>query len=270
MRRLVRTLLIATTALTLLVIAPAAALASVPANCTFDTLSISSTPLQVAATMDCPGYAAGAVTIDDASLIGPATVHFYSGADFAWTKNVTVPTAGTYKLSVTATLNSDGGPVTGTSTCCSVKVYGADPTAPPAPVITPAPVAPGPVTTPRPGTPRPPTSASTDSPQPSGSPSAGPSDSPGAAANASPSAPPEPTGSPPATPDPTASPPASQAPAITGAPPAGGTDPMLILALVGLAALGLLALAGLFLLLLGKRRRRRQSAQPFDITQPAP
>jgi LPXTG-motif cell wall-anchored protein len=132
---------------------------SFPFSCSFHTSAKSTVPLVATVQVSCPGTTIPGEKIDNASLIGPATVLFYAGTDFNWTKNVSVPLAGTYQLQITGTsATADGGFVTGTSTCCSVQVYGGPvvtpaPTAPP--VITPAPTTP-PVVTPRPtATPRP-------------------------------------------------------------------------------------------------------------------
>src|ERR1035437_3288811 len=103
MSRLSGLLFLAVVALVALVITPTPALAAVPIGCTFHTSSISSAPLQATVTVNCPGMAAGEAQIDDASLTGLATVHFYSGPDLQWTKIVTVPTAGYYLLSITIT-----------------------------------------------------------------------------------------------------------------------------------------------------------------------
>jgi hypothetical protein len=257
MNRLVQLAVTAATALAVLSIAPGAAQASVPLTCGFVTSAIGSEPLQATVTLNCPGYAAGDAEVDDASLIGPATVSFYSGSDLEWTKTVAVPTAGRYKLSITITFNSDAGPITGTSTCCSFTVYGvaATPTSPP---VTPRPATPRPATprseTPRPATPRPAiptaTPVSTAAPSPSDSSSASPTEVPSPSASPSQFSPPEITASPTAT-DP---------PRLVTTSLDRGSDSTPALALGGLIALGLATVFLVLLVLWRKRGSRRLAA----------
>lgn len=131
-----RTLFAAVVALGLLVIVPGRALADVPDACHWHLHTDSSIPLTATVIETCANSAWDYV--DDASLVGPATVSFYSGPATEWTKTVTVLVAGEYTLSVTITKQTMAGPITGTTILPgTVTVYGAEDTATP----TPAPVA---------------------------------------------------------------------------------------------------------------------------------
>ena len=279
MNRFVQLLVTAATALAVLFIMPGAALASVPLTCTFSTSAISSAPLQETVTLDCSGSNPAWDHVDDASLVGPATVNFYSGNDLNWTKTVTVPTAGKYKLRITITTQSMAGPVTGTSTCCGTTVYAANPTPAPTPVVTPPPATPRPVVTPPPATPRPVVTPPPATPRPvvtlppvvptaepvptavptaSNSPLPSPSEVP--TASVLPTESPRPSASPPGntTPELTASPTVTSAPILATTSPHRGSGSTPALAWGGLIALGS---AIVFLILLVLRRKRRSSHQ---------
>ena len=257
MNRFVQLLVTAATALAVLFIMPGAALASVPLTCTFSTSAISSAPLQETVTLDCSGSNPAWDHVDDASLVGPATVNFYSGNDLNWTKTVTVPTAGKYKLRITITTQSMAGPVTGTSTCCGTTVYAANPTPAPTPVVTPPPATPRPVVTLPPVVPTAepvPTAVPTASNSPLPSPSEVPT------ASVLPTESPRPSASPPGntTPELTASPTVTSAPILATTSPHRGSGSTPALAWGGLIALGS---AIVFLILLVLRRKRRSSHQ---------
>ena len=243
---------------------------SFPISCVFSDSAKSTKPLVVTVKLSCGSIGPGdSATIDDASLVGPATVHFYSGTELNWTKDVQVPAAGIYQLSVSATvLYSQGITVSGTNVCCSVQAYGvaaATPTREPPP-----PVAPAPVSTPRPParTPKPkpapaatptPTATPTATPTPSPSPADTPQPTP-TVASAPPSAAPSPSVE--FTLSPPASPPSSTIPAAAGT--TGNQDPSGVspLLLSGAVAAILAVLVLLLLLGLVKRRRRRRGGLP--------
>ena len=134
-----------------------------PFTCTFHTSAKSTAPLIETVKVSCLGNPNLSNTLA-ASLIGPTTVAFYSGNSLSWTKNVSVPVAGTYQLQITGTAqDSQMNTITGTTTCCSLSVYDG-------PAVTPAPTAAptAPVSTPKPtpvSTPKP-TPVSTPKPTP--------------------------------------------------------------------------------------------------------
>ena len=246
-------------ALTLLVFVPKTVFAAVPVDCAWKTSA--TTDVLLTATVSETCGADPAYTNMDAYLTGPTAVHFYSGSNTDWTKTVKVPVAGTYKLSVTITIQTQAGPQTGTSTCCSVVIYDAAPTPTPAPTAAPTAVptkAPTPPpashTTPAPArTPKtPPAVGSTATPVVSASPiatdSPTPSDSPSAAPSDSPSATPSDSAAPAVTP-------ANVSPAGPVSPVEGSGDGTALAIVIGAAVLiGLAALFALFLI------RRRKSA----------
>lgn len=289
MNRFVQLFITVCAALILLSISPATTFANVPISCTLGLSSTSLYPLQVTATLSCPGYSSAYHNVDNASLVGPNTINFYSGNDLDWTKTVTVASAGIYTLSVTITSQFTDGPVTGITTCCKVTVYDAVPTPPPtpvatpAPVITPAPITPRPATpapvitprpaAPRPATPRPATPALVITPRPA-TPAPVITPAPVTPASVATTAPSVITASPiaadsptitlPAVPSPTVSATVAPSPTTTAsASPlvapgptttAGGSDAGIILVLSALVVLGLLGLLGLIVLLLRRRQ----------------
>lgn len=261
---------------------PVAADGSFPMNCTFSDSAKSTKPLVVTVKLSCSGTNEYGSTVD-ASLIGPATVQFYSGTNLSWTTAVQVPVAGVYQLSISATARySDGSSDSGTYVCCSVQAYAADaatPTPQPPPPATPSPVPtpPPPATPPPASTPAPPAPAPTPKPKPApaatpartatpaetAAPSPSPTDPPQPTPNMA-SAPPSVAPSPSAelAPSPPASPSSSPSPAAastTGSQDPSSVSPYLLAAAVAaiLAALVLLLLLGLV-----KRRRRRRDDLP--------
>jgi hypothetical protein len=239
---------------------PVAADGSFPLNCVMSDSATSTKPLVVTVKLSCGSVAPGdSATIDDASLIGPATVPFYSGTDIDWTKDVQVPVAGIYRLSVSGTvLYSQGISDSGTTVCCSVQAYGpaaATPTpepphpATPAPVSTPAPPAPPPK--PVPATPAP-TATPIETASPSSTPTGTPQPSP-TTASAVPSASAQAALGP------------SAAPSSSPMPAAGGTGNQstsgVSSALLPAAVASALALVLLVLLVFVVRRGRRHDDQ---------
>ena len=239
---------------------------SFPLTCLMSDSATSSRPLVVTAKLSCLGNGSPKATIDDASLIGPATVHFYSGTNLSWTMDVQVPVPGVYQLSISATARySIGDPISGTTVCCSVQAYGAAAaTPPPEP---PPPVTPAPVSTPRQPAPTPKpkpapaaTPAPTATPTATATPSPSPTDTPqptptvvGAPPSVAPSPPAEVASSPPASPS---SSPIPVAASTTGNQDPSGVSPYLLAGAV--AAI----LAVLVLLVLVVKRRRRQRDRP--------
>ena len=251
-------------ALAILAIGPRTVIAAVPEDCMWGAHADSDHPLTAKISETCADPADSHV--DDASLIGPATVSFYSGPDTEWTKTVTVPVAGIYHLSVTITFQSMAGPITGTSTCCSVTVYDAAPTDPPAPTAaptqpaTPRPVAnptPRPVSTPKNLT-RTPAATAAVSNTPDESPSASASDS--LAPSQSTSPPPSPSATPAASASPTdATTQPSAAPLADPAASTNGSGSEIPTGALGVAAA--LALMFVFVVLLSRRRKRRHGGE---------
>ena len=236
-------------------------IAGVSATCSWGTSARSDQPLYVQVRETCSDPAD--THVDDAALVGPATVHFYSGPDTEWIKMVRLPLAGTYELTVTFTVQMEGRPVTGTGTCCSILVYGEASTPTPAP--TEAPTAPPSV---RP-TARPtarPTTRPTATKRPTLVTSTATAESVTATAaesatvSASASPPPAPasvatlaTRMPAATPS-------STTPWPEPAAPSGGPGSMAQLA--GLGAAGLLGLSALSSVLMVAHRKRRKTDKP--------
>lgn len=251
-----------------------------PFTCTFSDSAKSTKPLVVTVKLSCGGNNTTGNTVDDASLIGPATVHFYSGTDFNWTMDVQVPVPGVYQLSLSGTARyPEGGSDSGTTVCCSVQAYGAaaatptpqpPPPATPPPASTPAPPAPTPKPKPAPPAPTPkpkPAPAATPAPTATPAETAAPSPSPIDTPQPTPtvgSAPPS------AAPSPSAelapSQPASPSSSPTPAPAsnAGTQDPSSVspYLLAGAVAAILAVLVLLLLLGLVKRWRRRRDGLP--------
>ena len=247
---------------------PVAADGPFPMTCTFSDSAKSTKPLVVTVKLSCSGTNEYGSTVD-ASLIGPATVDFYSGTNLSWTTAVQVPVAGVYQLSITATARySDGSSSSGTYVCCSVQAYPADaatptpqptPPATPPPASTPAPPAPTPKPKPAPAATPAPTATPAETATPSPSPTDTPQPTP-AVGSAPPSAAPSPSAE--LAPSPSASPSSSPtpAPASTG----GTQDPSSVSPyLVAGAVAAILAVLVLLLLLgLVKWRRRRRDGLP--------
>ena len=238
---------------------------SFPMACFFSDSAKSSKPLVVTVNLSCPGTNEFGSTIDDASLIGPATVHFYSGTNLSWAGDVDVPVPGVYQLSISATARfSNGYSSSGTDVCCSVQAYGAAAATPtleppppvaPAPASTPAPPAPTPKPKPAPAATPAPTAAPTATATPSPSPTDPPQPT-SSMASAPPSVAPSPSvevaSSPPASP--------SSSPIPAAASGGGSQDPSGVSPyLLAGAVAGVLAILALLLPLgLVKRRRRRR------------
>jgi hypothetical protein len=241
---------------------------SFPLSCIFHDSATSTKPLVITVHISCGGNGDPNATIDDASLIGPATVHFYSGTNINWTGDVQVPAVGTYQLRVTATYSDPGyPPASGTSVCCSVQAYGAaaaTPTSEPPP-----PVAPAPVSTPRPPAPTPKpkpapaaTPAPTATPTSTATPSPSPTDTPhptetvaSSPPSAAPSPPAEVASSPPAS--------ASNSPIPAAAGTTGNQDPSGVSPyLLAGAVAAILAVPVLFMVLVVGRRRKRHDRSP--------
>jgi hypothetical protein len=262
---------------------PVAADGEFPFTCSMRTSSRSSKPLVVTTKLSCVGNGVDTTQVS-ASLIGPATVPFYSGHSINWEEDVAVPVAGIYQLEISASdIGPTGDPVSGTYICCSVQAYGAaaatptpqpPPPATPPPASTPAPPAPTPKPKPAPPAPTPKpkpapaaTPAPTDTLAETATPSPSPTDTPQPTemvASAPPSAAPSPSAevasSPPASPS---NSPIPAAASTAGNQDPSGVDPYLLAGAVA-GVLAILVLLVILVVLARRRKRHDRSPEPSE------